>query len=46
MKKILRPHGAIAAKELEEIAKLLAGPNGTVELTPDGWQASTSPCPD
>jgi len=22
---------------LEEIARLLAGPGGTVELTPDGW---------
>jgi hypothetical protein len=41
MKKVLRPdstHNPPPPPEiLEELAHLLAGPDGTVELTPDGW---------
>ena len=40
MKKILKPseiNGPVPPEILEEIAQLLAGPNGHYELTPDGW---------
>lgn len=37
MKKILKPRGDCPPETLEEIARLLAGPKGTVEFTPDGW---------
>lgn len=40
MKKILRVKGDVPSEvqeEIRELAEILAGPNGTIELTPWGW---------